>query len=240
MNVAFIPARANSQRIPNKNMRELNGKPLLFWTISAAIRSDKIDMVVLSTESILIVKATEDYVQGAFPGTTKFSALQHPICYSAPEVQTDTIYTYALFEINRRIGKIPDTIVLLAPTSPLRTSKHIDEALGVYTNRLEGTVVSVVRDKKFHWQDNGVPELGIWPMSHDPAWRLGGQWIDDNEWLLCENGAIYITNGQKFANARNYRIPPYHPYIMGEEHLLELDTELDWLIMEEYIKRQMS
>ena len=239
MITAIIPARANSQRIPGKNMKPLDGKPLLFYTLSAALRCPLIDLVVLSTESSNIIHQAREYVDGAFPGS-KFLALKHPLAYSASEVQTDTIFTYALWETKLQTGVIPDILVLLAPTSPLRTAKHIEEAINIYNNLDNiGCLVGVVRDKKFHWGlESGVYE--ITPVQHDPAWRAGSQWISEDDWLFVENGSIYIVDAAEFGSKRNYRIPPYVPYIMPEETALELDTLLDWSIMESIMRVNRS
>jgi len=232
MITAIIPARLNSQRIPQKNLKPVGGKPLLFWTLGAALKSESIDKVVLSTESLQIVQEAMVYVSGAFPGSKeRFLALQHPNCYSAPEVQTDTIYTYALWESKQRFGEMPEILVLLQPTSPFRTEVHINEAVYLWRKYMMGTVVGVYREKGFHWSlSSKVDPKEIAPVQHNPLLRLGGQWVPKDDWLLRENGAIYVVDAARFGAARNYRLPPYLPYIMSEEDSLDIDTPIDLLV----------
>ena len=121
-------------------------------------------------------------------------------------------------------------MIILPPTAPFRTGKHIAEAYERY--RGEGTVISVFYDKKYHWA-TGL-ENSAWPVDIEVEERLGR---DDNEgYLYQETGSIYITGVQKFLQTGNYYTPPYTLYVMDKKDCVDLDTEYDWWLAERMLE----
>ena len=114
--LAIIPARGGSKRLPNKNILSLNGKPLIAYSIKAALNSKYIDKVVVSSDSKKILKIAKKY---------KSDTIKRP-----KKLATDTATTFdALKHTIKKLKKQYDYIVLLQSTSPLRTSKDIDKAI---------------------------------------------------------------------------------------------------------------
>src|SRR3989337_2094265 len=119
--LAFIPARAGSKRVPNKNIKPLNGKPLIAYTIEAANRSRHINRVVVSTNSSEIAGIAERY--GAEVPFLRPEEISNP---DSTEME---FFEHALDWFSENDGYIPDLVVLLYPTSPLRKTESIDSAI---------------------------------------------------------------------------------------------------------------
>ena len=121
--LAIVPARAGSKGVVDKNIRMLHGKPLLAWTIEAALNVDDIQDVVLSTDSEHYAQIGREYgawvpflreAKFATDDASLMSSIQHTLDRLAKE------------------GKAYDVVVVLQPTSPLRTANHIREALNLF------------------------------------------------------------------------------------------------------------
>lgn len=138
MNVlSIIPARGGSKGIPKKNIYPLCGKPLIAWTIEAAKGSKYISRTILSSDSSEIIKVAGRYgVEAPFVRPNELAKDDTP---ALPVIQ----HTVNWLKVNE--DYIPDYIVLLQPTSPLRTSRHIDEALEKLINSDADSIVSVVK-----------------------------------------------------------------------------------------------
>jgi CMP-N,N'-diacetyllegionaminic acid synthase len=126
--LGLIPARGGSKGFPGKNLAPLGGRPLVAWTLEAASGSDRLTSVVVSTDSDEIAES----VDGS------------PILARPPELARDdtpmrAVVDHALAELGA-----PDVLVLLQPTSPLRRSEHIDEAVRLLLESDADSVVSVV------------------------------------------------------------------------------------------------
>lgn len=139
MITAFIPARGGSKSIPRKNLKELEGKPLLAWTIEAASGAG-IERVIVSTEDEEIAKVAKQY--GA-------EVLDRP-----PELAEDNT---SMFEVlNSEVPKIdpvPELVVLLQPTTPFRERVHIKSAIALLSSNLDqyDSLISAERvPEKFH------------------------------------------------------------------------------------------
>lgn len=125
MALALIPARGGSKGIPRKNLAEVAGKPLIQWTIEAAQGASSIDRVVVSTDDDEIAAAVGVEV------------LRRPAELAQDDTPMAAVVRHAVDEL------APDVVVLLQPTSPLRTARHIDEAVAALGDA--DAVVSVVR-----------------------------------------------------------------------------------------------
>ena len=128
--VAIITARGGSKGIPRKNLRELGGKPLIQYTFDAAQSSTLIDEIILSTDDEEIANfAIERGISVPF---------MRPKDLASDEASSRDVLNHAL----QHIPKF-DHFILLQPTSPLRTSMHVDEALGIYLENKLNSLVSV-------------------------------------------------------------------------------------------------
>ncbi len=135
--LAVIPARGGSKGIPNKNITPLLGKPLLAYTCLAARGSAHLDRVVVSTDSQKIrAIALKFKAEVPFLRPAKASSDRAPMI---------DVLQHVLAALRKSESYVPDVVVLLQPTSPLRTSVQIDRAIELLLSRKADSVVSVVR-----------------------------------------------------------------------------------------------
>jgi len=127
--LAIIPARGGSKRLPRKNILDLHGKPLISHSIEAGLNSKYIDKVVVSSDDDEILVISEKF---------GVNIIKRP-----DELATDVSTTFDAIKHTINNVEKYDYIVLLQPTSPLRDSKHIDEAIELLKNKNADAVVSV-------------------------------------------------------------------------------------------------
>jgi len=144
--LAIIPARGGSKRLPRKNILELNGKPLIAWSIEAGLKSKYVDKVVVSSDDKEILEYSQYYGADtikrpdnlASDTSTSFDAIKHTI---------DNVDKY-------------DYVVLLQPTSPLRTAEQIDDAIELLEKKKADAVVSVCEMDHSPLWSNTLPDDG--------------------------------------------------------------------------------
>ncbi len=205
MIIAFIPAREGSKGIRLKNIKDLAGKPLVQWTINAAYRSRRVNKVVVSTDSRLI----SDKIRFAH------------IFWRSPETATDTAQSeLALIEYCKRRDN-NDIIVFIQATSPLLKTEEIDRGIEKLLNGYD-SAVSVVRQKRFLWSEDGVPGYDL---NNRPRRQ-------DHPGFLVENGAFYISRVKDILKS-GCRISGKIAMVeCSPESYIELDEPVDWLIAE--------
>ena len=139
---ALIPARKDSKRLPNKNIRPLAGKPLVEYAIDAALESEFITDIVVSTDDILVKRIAERH-------NIRTIDRKKELCIDTAKTQ-DVVNDFITFFPDY------DCIVLLQPTSPLRTSKDIDKCGNIFINNNFDSVVSVTEIAPFTYYPNGA------------------------------------------------------------------------------------
>ncbi len=224
MNIAFIPVRAGSKSIPLKNIKNLNGKPLVYWTTKAANDANCIDKVIVATDSVEIKSIVESF------GLEKVS-----IYNRKAENATDTASTESVMleYINQSDLSMDDNFFLIQATSPMLKSEHIDGMFKYFTQSGADSIFSCVVEKQFHWRfvgQNGLVE----PVNYDYKNRPRRQ---EFEGLVAENGACYINSVGNVLRYKcrlsgkitYYELPSYTAY--------EIDEESDWIVVEELMKK---
>ena len=222
--LVVIPARGGSKGVPGKNIKLLNGKPLISYTIEAAIQIFCSSEIIISTDSPAIKEVATRY------------GLHVPFL-RPPELSTDTANTrdvlldaLKFYEAEHQ----PDAIVLLQPTSPFRTAQHIEGALLHYNPELD-MVVSVSESKSNPYytlfEEN---DLGFLEKSK-PSKFLRRQ---DCPKIWEYNGAIYIINPGTLVEYNLHDFKRIVKYPMDELSSHDIDTQLDWMIAEQIIKLQ--
>ncbi|MFW9965375.1 MAG: cytidylyltransferase domain-containing protein, partial [Candidatus Sifarchaeia archaeon] len=174
--VAIIPARGGSKGITLKNLRELAFRPLIEYTIEAALKAKTVGRVVVSTDSELIAEVSRN--AGAEVPYLR------PVHLADDKTQLAAVMKHFL-DWSREEGWDVDTLVILEPTSPLRTSSSIEEAIELFKKQKVDTVVSVERDTSLWWQlnEDDAPR----PLQTE---RLNRQFLKP---MFKENGAIFVT-----------------------------------------------
>ena len=224
--LAIVPARSGSKGIPDKNIRDFCGKPLMFWTIQAALKTNYIDRVVLSSDS-------EKYLSLA-RGTSECSTILRPASISGDDSSSEELVLHCL-------EHCPDFdwFVLLQPTSPLRTDWHIDKCFELLSkSSFDGAVsVSSAPFKPNHTfsidqGSNSLRPLLDWESLHLPRQKL-------NKYYLL-NGAIYICNSERFKENRKLIGPFSLPFIMDESEAVDIDSYEDFYRAEELFSERIN
>ena len=202
--LALIPARGNSKRIKNKNLRIVNGKPLIFWTIDSARKSKYITNVTVTSDSRKILNVSKKY---------SANTVLRPKSMSGDIVHADMALKHAYNYINEKF----DYIIMLQPTSPLRTSKHIDEAIKKIHQNKKDSLLSVFKDSFFLW----VKKLNNYePLNYNLKKRPRTQ--DTNFYI--ENGSIFITKPKILLQNNNRLGGKIDIYLMEKQDSLDIDT----------------
>ncbi len=219
-NIAIIPARSGSKGLKDKNIKLLNGKPLMAYTIEAALKSAQFDEVMVSTDS-------EKYAEIA-----KSFGAKVPFLRSA-ETSTDKASSWdTVAEVLGRYaenGQTFDSLCLLQPTSPFRASEDIKKAYELYNSKADFAVISVCEAEHSPLWCGHLPESGEFlNFINEDAMKqrqAGGK-------FYRLNGAIYIVNCEKFKTDRYFYQSGSFAYIMPQERSIDIDTALDFKMAE--------
>jgi len=219
-NIAIIPARSGSKGLPDKNIKPLNGKPLVAYTIEAALESGVFDEVHLSTDSNLYADIGIKY--GA---SVPFLRDQLTSSDSAGswDVVKEVLKKY------KELGKTFDTCTLLQPTSPLRDSIDVKRAFELFNDKNADSVVSVCEvDHPVQWCFELPPSLSMDKFNDNPFNNMRRQELPTN---YRENGAIYIVKTKKFDDeVFNFYYPNCYAFKMSSSKSIDIDTETDFII----------
>ncbi|RKM60402.1 acylneuraminate cytidylyltransferase [Butyrivibrio sp. CB08] len=228
MNVALIPVRGGSKSIPLKNIKNICGKPLVYWTARAACECQYINEVYIATDSIDIKRAVESFCESEKELFQKLKVVDRD-----PENATDSASTESVM-LEFSSGRDFDNIVLIQATSPLLTCEDLDGGFKLYDEARTDSVLSVVRQKRFLWQEdqNGFAN----PSNYDVFNRPRRQ---DFDGYLMENGAFYITSKQLLEKTKNRIAGNIRAYEMPEDSALEIDEPDDFLIIEKLLQKRL-
>ena len=221
MNVAFIPVRGGSKSIPLKNIKELHGKPLVYWTVAAACDCRFIDKVYVATDSNDIKLCVEKICSQDYKRFGKVNVIGR-----SAETASDTASTEsAMMEFARKHRF--DNIVLIQATSPLLTGADLDNGFDVFSSEGTDSVLSVVPQKRFIW---GVDNEGnASARNYDHKMRPRRQ---DFEEYYVENGAFYITSRKDLLSSGNRLSGNIRIALMNEDTYFEIDEPSDWTVTE--------
>ena len=213
--LAIIPARGGSKGVPRKNILEIKGKPLISYSIEAGLEAKKrgaIDELVVSTDD-------EEIAQISKKAGAKVPFMRPDYLSSDTAKSVDAmIHAYQFYLEN---GREFDTILLLQPTTPLRTVDDIENALGIYETQQVSSLISCYKEEY-------VCDLVSYHKEGDMAIALnekhnGGGRRQDLPDLYVRNGAIYITSVEQMI--KNHRVFDDVPamYVMPKERSVNID-----------------
>ena len=234
--IALIPARGGSKGLPGKNIRPLMGKPMMAYTIEAALACPLVDAVYVSTDDVTIAEVARQY--GA----------EVPFMRPA-ELATDTATSqdavvHFMDWFVSQYGQPAETVVLLQPTSPARSVVDLTDALIQFKQQPAGTsVVSVQPSKPVQWQ--GTLSANDQLIFHQLAsandsgadMTQNRQALNQTAPQVALNGAIYIAPWER-AYAGQFLSAPLSGFLMTPEASIDVDTLLDFewaeLVMTKY------
>lgn len=224
-NIAIIPARGGSKGIYKKNIRQFAGKPLIAYTIIEAIKSKRFDKVIVSTDDDEIGKISKKY--GA-------EVIKRPGDLAKDDTHTIDVI-FHLIDILLKQYDHSTIIVLLQPTSPLRTVNDINNSIELFLKKECESVI------------------GVCESTHPPQWslKIEGEFLklvfnNDNFKMRRQdlhksyypNGAIYIASIETLIKYKSFYCQYTLPYIMPIERSIDIDNEFDLFLAEILLKEQ--
>lgn len=217
MKIAIVPARGGSKRLPGKNIKLLGGKPLIAWTIEAAIKSNIFDHIFVSTDSEEIASVSRDY--GA-----KVPFLR-PAELSSDTSTTNDVVTHLISWFEKEYSQEVSNIAILQPTSPLRNAQHIQEAFKVMEMKRAKAIVSVC--------ELGHPiqfcnKLGLDGSMDGFIKKENNKRTQDLEPYYRLNGAIYIFDNTYVGRMNDLYSEGTFAYIMDSKSSIDIDTQDDF------------
>jgi N-acylneuraminate cytidylyltransferase/CMP-N,N'-diacetyllegionaminic acid synthase len=215
--LAIIPARGGSKGLPGKNIKILGGKPLIAWSIEAALNSAEIDRTIVTTDA-------EDIAQVAI----EFGA---DVPFLRPEelAADDTSSADVVLHVLNTLEEEYDIIVLLQPTSPFRTSQHIQQAFAQCKEHNNYTLISACESDKspdwLFWNEGNKlePILG----ENSKATRR-----QDVRKAYVLNGAIYVVEVNRFKQHLKFLHDNSLPFVMDKQSSVDIDDVMDFKFAE--------
>lgn len=223
--IAIIPARGGSKGLPGKNVRPLNGKPLIAYAIEEALKAKHIDRVIISTDDEEIAKVAVQY--GAeLP-------FMRPAELASDTAQAIDNYIYTIGRLEEEGKEQIDAFVVLQPTSPLRIAEDIDGAVELFLEKGADSVISYC------------------PEAHPVTWH---KYLDDegrfvnifddniqnrqaNRTSYYPNGAVYVFRSSMIRDRKYYTEKSY-AYIMPRTRSVDIDFIEDFEYAEFLLKRR--
>lgn len=214
--LSIIPARGGSKGLPGKNLRPCHGVPLIVHSIRQSLACPLIDRTVVSTDDEAIARVARGHgAQVPF---------LRPAELARDDSTTESAMEHALDFLEREEGYLPEAILLLQPTSPLRTPGDLIGAIELFQNEGAGSLLSVFNNAHFLW--SGETRR---PLNYDHNHRPRRQ---DKEWELVENGSLYLTRVSTFREAKNRLGGKIAMYVMPAWRSPEIDDQDDLRLVE--------
>ncbi len=216
--IAIIPARGGSKGVPGKNRKLILGKPLINYTVETALESGLLSDVWVSTDDKLIMECVNIFD----------NVLLHKRDEELATDKSPITETVKAILDNYPIDDLPDAIMLLQPTSPIREVSDIDQAIKELTNReTVNSVISVcemddIHPARMYWKSDEILEPII--EKYESVRR------QDIPKALYRNGSIYLTRTNAFQTTGSLMCKPSFGYEMPERKLLNIDSPRDMLI----------
>jgi len=226
--LGIIPARGGSKSLRKKNIRKLAGKPLIYYTIKEAKKSKFITKLVVSTENLEISKIVKKY---------KIEVINRPKNLASDNIPAISVISNTLTQLNQSQAYNPDIIVLLQPTSPLRTTKNIDEAIKLFLKGDRDSIISVCKIKhplEWIYKISNKGKLEKFLKKNNEIFRR-----QDSPELYELNGAVYVFDKNKFLKTKKIIEKNSKPYIMPIELSVDIDNKFDFTMAELILKNRL-
>jgi CMP-N,N'-diacetyllegionaminic acid synthase len=206
--LGIVPARAGSQGLPGKNVRPLAGRPMIGWTLDAGLAAQTLDRLVVSTDDEAVIGVAE---------AMGIEVVRRPDALAGAEASVIDAIDHVL----QAVGGVWDYVVLLQPTSPLRTAADVDGAVRLCDGR-------------------GAPSvIGVSPMPKPPAFY--GRVLAGDEFVRAEpvpdeavviNGGIYVGRPERLLAERSFQSVGTLAWTMSPARGWDVDTLFDFAVCE--------
>ncbi|MFH0798579.1 MAG: acylneuraminate cytidylyltransferase family protein [Pseudomonadota bacterium] len=215
--IALITARGGSKSIPRKNVKMLAGKPLIGWTVEAALQCERISRIIVSTDDQEIADVAK-----SFGADVPF---MRPPSLAQDDSSHISVVLHALEFMRDQINVSSDYILLLQPTSPCRTAADIDNCICIAEEQSADAVVSVCEVDKHPFLTKRLRADGT----------LEDFVASDIQYLrrqslptaYATNGALYLNRCRSLVDEKTFFPKRTFPYIMPPERSIDIDTEWD-------------
>lgn len=210
--LSIIPARGGSKSIPHKNIVDINGRPLIVWTIKASLKSKHINTTIVSSDDMEILGISKK--AGA-------RIIVRPKKYSRDDSTIVPVIKDCIKQLFN-LGEEFDIVVLLQPTSPLRNHKDIDEAFDIFFKSNAKSLISVYEPEKSPYKSFKIDKNGyLEGLINSKTPFMNRQ---DLPKTFYPNGAIYIINIKDFIENNSLFCSKTIPYLMSEERSVDVDS----------------
>jgi len=224
--VALITARGGSKGLPRKNILPMNGIPMIGWSIQAALGCSQIDACYVSSDDDEIIEVS-----------TRLGAatVKRPAELATDTSSSEDAIAHFIQQLKER-GVCPDQIALLQPTSPLRNSSHLDEAIQIYREKKADCVITVFEPKHspvkaYKLDDEGRLEGLYSPNApYQPRQQLPT--------AFQPNGAIYLFSVDAFNKQSGIPKTNVYPYVMSESDSVDIDDQQDFNLAELELRKR--
>lgn len=223
--IAIIPARSGSKGLKDKNIIDLCGKPLIAYSIEAALETGLLDHVIVSTDSEHYAEIAQHY--GA------------EVMMRGEALSNDKATTFMVLEdiLKNRLQKSIDYFVLLQPTSPLRTSKHITEAIEKFEAKIENFDFLVSMKEAEH------AKVLVNPIDDDESLKYFDTDFSNYRRQgykdYSPNGAIFIAKPDSYLEQKHFFGAKALSYIMSAEDSVDIDGALDLVVANAIMKKSL-
>lgn len=217
--LAIIPARGGSKGIPKKNIRLMNGKPLIAYSINIAQKSKYITDIFVSTDSDEIAEVAMEY--GA-------KIIKRDESLSSDLVTLDPVIFHAKNYAEKVQNKQYDIVITLQPTSPLLTVSTLDKAIKYFIENNYDTVISVINKPHLSW---GMSDNKIIPLYKQRKNRqeLPAQYFETGAFLIAK-GNVVCEDTRIGKNVSVFEVP--------EKESIDIDNKNDWILTENLMRRK--
>lgn len=223
--IAIIPARGGSKGLPGKNLKLLNGKPLIVHTIEVALASKKISKVIVSTED-------EEIARIAISAGAEVPFMR-PLYLASDESLAIDTYIYTLERLKTDFSLNIESVVILQPTSPLRLVNDIDGAIDLFFEKKADSVISYTKEAHpISWHKHIDYDNKLISIFEDKL--LNRQ---DTKETFYPNGAVYVFQ-YSFLKERNYYSDKSYAFIMPREHSIDIDYIEDFEYAEYLLRKR--
>ena len=230
--ITIIPARGGSKGVPRKNIKSLNGKPLIAYAIEAALKSGVIDRVIVSTEDKEIAEVAKQY--GA-------EVINRPEDLAGDKVTLDPVIKQALEFLETQENYIPDFVSCIQPTSPLLKSEIVKACVGKVVDEGFDSCIAAFLPDTYEWKWKPVYDVSGKEISFEPEFPVMQRVVrQDLPKAYHENGAFYITKLSLFKKIGHRWGGKMAVVEMSEEDSIQIDNLNEFWMIEQILKRRQG
>jgi CMP-N-acetylneuraminic acid synthetase len=221
--IGLIPARSGSKGIKNKNLVSLSGRPLIDFTVKAAIESKKITTTYISSDSDEILSAAD---------SNEIKKIIRPENFSNDAATANDVIKHFI-SLNHFENYDGISMVYLQPTSPLRNVNHINEAIEIFEASDSRSLISIKPSSELPYKAFKLKDNKLYPLFNEESLTANRQTLPKT---FYPNGAIYIFELNAFIQ-NNFQIPVSDcvPFLMDQDESVDIDSHLDLIVAEIFL-----